>query len=148
MVQAGPSHLGKLAETPKFSSKQIHFPLQGAHLEVCTKKFCLSNDVYSTPAHQVSFSQLCSEPASKCSTLQITLITATVFAFFQSPNNGLTILDCLFTLQYDNEIQNITAAQIPFPIFWVSLLIQRATVKCRERKKGTKASNDQKQASQ
>lgn len=110
-------HRGELAQTPKFPSKHIHFTPQGAPLEVCTTTFCLWSDVCSVTAHQVSFSQLCSEPASKGSTLQITLITTAVFAFFQSPNNALTILGCLLPLRCDNEIQSSTAAHNPSLLF-------------------------------
>lgn len=141
-----PRPWGNLQQDP---SSQVNRFISLCRVLLCSSapRHCAQPSMLMT-AYQVSCSQLCSEPASKCSTLQITLSTTTVFASFPSPNNGLTLLDCLLTLQRDNEIQNITAAQNPFLLFWVSLLIQRAIVKCRERKKGTKARDEQKQASQ
>lgn len=151
----GSAHSGGCRQHPAVGGTRINPKVQvNRFIPLCRVLICGSAPWNSAYQGMFTLWQLtklafpCSEAASKCSTLQITLITTAVFAFFQSPNNGLTILDCLLTLQCDNEIQNITAAQNPSLLFWVSLLIQRATAKYRDRKNGTKASDNQKQASQ
>lgn len=114
-LQAAPSPGGNLHQE---QSSQVNTSISLGRVLICraAPRHCAQPSMLMT-AYQVSFSQLCSEPASKCSTLQITLITTTAFASLPSPNNGLTLLDCLLTLQCDKEIQNSTAAQNPFLLF-------------------------------
>lgn len=115
LAPGSPGLGGNLQQDP---SSQVNRFISLCRVLLCSSapRHCAQPSMLVT-AYQVSCSQLCSEPASKCSTLQITLSTTTVFASFPSPNNGLTLLDCLLTLQRDNEIQNITAAQNAFLLF-------------------------------